>query len=92
LAGWHNDLNLLTIHGSSRYPGLHAWLRDGTRVAVKIPKGGLLVQAGQQMEHLTAGAVQVSEAQPGLDQEPSPPTASSRAASRIPSVNPFANL
>jgi len=57
LAGWHNDLNLLTIHGSSRYPGLYAWLRDGSRVAVKIPKGALLVQAGQQIEYLTAGAV-----------------------------------
>jgi len=58
LAGWHNDLNLLTIHGRSRYPGLHAWLRDGSRVPVSIPEGCLLVQAGQQMEHLTAGAVQ----------------------------------
>jgi len=58
LAGWHNDLNLLTIHGKSRYPGLHAWLRDGTKISVKVPDGCLLVQAGLQMEHLTAGAVQ----------------------------------
>ncbi|KAL1523880.1 hypothetical protein AB1Y20_018799 [Prymnesium parvum] len=58
LAGWHNDLNLLTIHGKSRYPGLHAWLRDGTKIAVKVPDGCLLVQAGLQMEHLTGGAVQ----------------------------------
>ena len=54
----HNDLNLLTIHGKSRYPGLFAWLRDGTKMQVRIPAGCLLVQAGQQMEHLTGGAVQ----------------------------------
>mmetsp|Transcript_18881 Transcript_18881/g.31594 ORF Transcript_18881/g.31594 Transcript_18881/m.31594 type:complete len:363 (-) Transcript_18881:194-1282(-) len=58
LAGFHNDLNLLTIHGKSRYPGLYAWLRDGTKMPVRIPHGCLLVQAGLQMEHLTAGAVQ----------------------------------
>ncbi len=57
LAGWHDDLNLLTIHYKSRYPGLHAWLRDGTKFAVKIPTGCLLVQAGQQLEYLTAGHV-----------------------------------
>jgi hypothetical protein len=38
------DLNLLTIHGKSRFPGLYIWLRDGTRTAVKIPDGCLLVQ------------------------------------------------
>ena len=58
LAGWHNDLNLLTIHGKSRYPGLNAWLRDGTKISVKVPDGCLLVQAGLQLEHLTAGEVQ----------------------------------
>lgn len=58
LAGWHNDLNLLTIHGKSRYPGLFVWLRDGSKMAVKVPRGCLLVQAGLQMEHLTGGAVQ----------------------------------
>jgi len=57
LAGWHNDLNLLTIHGKSRYPGLFVWLKDGTKMAVKIPDGCLLVQAGLQLEHLTGGAV-----------------------------------
>ena len=57
LAGWHNDLNLLTIHGKSRFPGLFVWLKDGTKMAVKIPKGCLLVQAGLQLEHLTGGAV-----------------------------------
>ena len=58
LAGYHNDLNLFTIHGKSRYPGLHVWLRDGTKMQVKIPDGCLLVQAGMQIERLTGGAVQ----------------------------------
>ena len=57
LAGWHNDLNLLTIHGKSRFPGLYVWLKDGSKMQVKIPRGCLLVQAGQQLEHLTGGAV-----------------------------------
>jgi hypothetical protein len=30
LAGYHYDLNFLTIHGKSRFPGLNIWLRDGT--------------------------------------------------------------
>jgi isopenicillin N synthase-like dioxygenase len=30
-AGWHTDLNFLTIHGKSNYPGLYVWLRDGTK-------------------------------------------------------------
>lgn len=58
LAGYHNDLNLLTIHGKSRYPGLYAWLKDGTKIEVKVPDGCLLVQAAMQMEHLTGGVVQ----------------------------------
>lgn len=37
IAGFHSDLNFLTIHGKSRYPGLYVWLRDGTRVPVRIP-------------------------------------------------------
>ncbi|GLD93955.1 hypothetical protein PINS_up002560 [Pythium insidiosum] len=57
LAGYHYDLNLLTIHGKSRFPGLYVWLRDGTRTPVKIPDGCLLVQAGKQMEYLTGGYV-----------------------------------
>ena len=27
-AGFHYDLNFLTCHGKSRYPGLYVWLRD----------------------------------------------------------------
>ncbi|GAW18368.1 hypothetical protein ANO14919_078430 [Xylariales sp. No.14919] len=59
LAGFHTDLNFLTIHGRSRYPGLHVWARNtGRRIAVKIPAGNhLLVQAGKQLEHVTGGLV-----------------------------------
>ena len=56
-ATFHKDLNFLTIHGKSRYPGLYIWLRDGTKMPVKIPDGCLLVQAGMQIEHLTGGYV-----------------------------------
>lgn len=44
LAGYHYDLNFLTIHGKSRYPGLYIWTRKGKRVAVAVPEGCLLVQ------------------------------------------------
>lgn len=59
LAGFHTDLNFLTIHGRSRYPGLHIWARNtGKRIPVKIPQGNyLLVQAGKQLEYLTGGLV-----------------------------------
>ncbi|KAI0490206.1 hypothetical protein F4859DRAFT_767 [Xylaria cf. heliscus] len=59
LAGFHTDLNFLTIHGRSRYPGLHIWARNtGRKIAVKIPPGNhLLVQAGKQLEHMTGGLV-----------------------------------
>ncbi|KAF8445619.1 Clavaminate synthase-like protein [Boletus edulis BED1] len=60
LAGFHTDLNCLTIHGRSRYPGLHIWARNtGKRIPVKFPPTGrfLLVQAGKQIEHLTGGLI-----------------------------------
>jgi isopenicillin N synthase-like dioxygenase len=59
LAGFHTDLNFLTIHGRSRYPGLHIWARNtGKRIPVKIPPGNyLLVQAGKQLEHLSSGLI-----------------------------------
>ncbi|KAF9056107.1 hypothetical protein BJ165DRAFT_1600227 [Panaeolus papilionaceus] len=59
LAGFHSDLNFLTIHGRSRYPGLNVWARNtGKRLAVKIPPGNnLLVQAGKQLEHITGGLI-----------------------------------
>lgn len=59
LAGFHTDLNFLTIHGKSRYPGLHIWARNtGKRIPVKLPEGSyLLVQAGKQLEHITGGLI-----------------------------------
>lgn len=45
-------VRIRTIHGRSRYPGLHVWGRNtGKRIAVKVPPGRyLLVQAGKQLE------------------------------------------
>lgn len=57
LAGFHTDLNFLTIHGKSRYPGLSIWTRTGQRMSVVVPEGCLLVQAGKQIEYLTGGHV-----------------------------------
>jgi isopenicillin N synthase-like dioxygenase len=56
-AGFHYDLNFLTIHGKSRYPGLFVWLRNMKKVAVKIPPGCLFLQAGAMFEHITGGYV-----------------------------------
>jgi isopenicillin N synthase-like dioxygenase len=56
-AGFHYDLNFLTIHGKSRFPGLYIWLRDGTRVLVRVPDGCLLLQAGKQLEWLTGANI-----------------------------------
>ncbi|BGO90406.1 hypothetical protein NBRC10512_004109 [Rhodotorula toruloides] len=57
-AGFHTDLNFLTIHGRSRFPGLHIWARNtGKRISVKLPPGHLLVQAGKQLEHFTGGLI-----------------------------------
>ncbi|CAM9110688.1 unnamed protein product, partial [Ectocarpus fasciculatus] len=58
LAGLHYDLNFLTIHGKSRFPGLFVWTRSGKKMAVKVPDGCLLVQAGKQFEILMGGHVQ----------------------------------
>ena len=57
LAGFHYDLNFLTIHGRSRFPGLIIWDAEGNKRVVKIPEGCLLVQAGKQMEVLTGGNI-----------------------------------
>jgi len=57
LAGFHADLNFLTVHGKCRYPGLTVWRRDGAAVKPNVPDGFLLVQAGKQLEYLTAGRV-----------------------------------
>jgi hypothetical protein len=35
LAGFHYDLNFLTIHGKSRFPALNIFLRDGCNASQK---------------------------------------------------------
>jgi len=57
LASYHYDLNFLTIHGRSRFPGLFIWTRDGKKIPVKVPLGCLLLQAGKQAEWLTGGHI-----------------------------------
>mmetsp|Transcript_22801 Transcript_22801/g.70519 ORF Transcript_22801/g.70519 Transcript_22801/m.70519 type:complete len:363 (+) Transcript_22801:269-1357(+) len=57
LAGFHYDLNFLSVHGKSRFPGLTVWTRDGRKTAPVIPPGHLLLQAGKQFEYLTGGHV-----------------------------------
>jgi len=57
MAGFHYDLNFMTIHGKSQFPGLFAWLRDGTKFPVKVPDGHLLLQAAKQFEWITGGYV-----------------------------------
>jgi len=56
-AGFHYDLNFMTIHGKSRFSGLYIWLRDGSKKLVRVPDGCLLLQAGKQCEWLTGGAI-----------------------------------
>ena len=56
-AGFHNDLNFITIHGKSRYPGLFLWTRDWKKITAKVPEGCLLMQAGQMFEWITGGYV-----------------------------------
>lgn len=57
LAGYHYDLNFITIHGKSRFPGLSAWLRSGKKISVSVPDGHLLMQAGKMFEHLSGGYI-----------------------------------
>jgi len=56
-AGYHYDLNFLTIHGKSRFSGLYVWTRDQRKMLVKVPDGCLLLQAGKQFEWCTGGHV-----------------------------------
>lgn len=55
LAGFHYDLNYITIHGKSKFPGLFIWLRNGEKRAVKVPDGCLLIQASKMLEYITGG-------------------------------------
>ncbi|TXG56320.1 hypothetical protein EZV62_017633 [Acer yangbiense] len=48
-AGYHYDLNFLTIHGRSSFPGLNIWLNNGQKVEVEVPSGYLLLQTGKQV-------------------------------------------
>jgi len=57
MAGYHYDLNFITCHGKSRYPGLYIWLKNGKRIPVVIPDGCLLMQAGKQLEWMTGGYI-----------------------------------
>nr|CAG8610824.1 15143_t:CDS:2 [Entrophospora candida] len=58
LAGFHYDLDFITIHGKSRFPGLNIWPRNGSKkISVHVPDGHFLVQAGKQLEWLTGGEV-----------------------------------
>uniref|UniRef100_A0A7S3CMU6 Clavaminate synthase-like protein n=1 Tax=Strombidium rassoulzadegani TaxID=1082188 RepID=A0A7S3CMU6_9SPIT len=56
-ASFHYDLNFITIHGKSRYPGLFLWTREWKKQPVKIPDGCLLLQAGIMFEQITGGYV-----------------------------------
>lgn len=56
-ASYHYDLNFMTIHGRSRFPGLFVWTREGKKIRVKVPPGCLLIQAGKQFEYCTGGHV-----------------------------------
>lgn len=56
-AGFHYDLNFITVHGKSKYPGLFLWTRAMKKQPVKIPDGCLLLQAGIMFEQLTGGYV-----------------------------------
>ena len=47
----------MTIHGKSRYPGLHLWTREWEKVTLNFPPGCLFVQAGASFEHITGGYV-----------------------------------
>jgi isopenicillin N synthase-like dioxygenase len=57
LANFHYDLSFIACHGKARYPGLFVWLRDGTKVQVRVPTGCLVMQAGKQAEWVTGGYV-----------------------------------
>lgn len=55
LAGFHYDLNFITIHGKSNFPGLFVWLRNGEKVPVRVPDGCLLLQSSKMLEWVTGG-------------------------------------
>ncbi|KAF6250741.1 Clavaminate synthase-like protein [Scenedesmus sp. NREL 46B-D3] len=82
LAGYHYDLNFITIHGRSRFPGLSVWLADGRRLPVSIPPGCLLCQAGKQLEWLTGGRVRAGMHEVLVTDATAAATAAAKAAGR----------
>lgn len=82
LAGFHNDLNLLTGHAQANLPGLFAWTRQKQRFAVEVPKGCLLMQAGAQLEYLTGGRVLAGFHEVAVTEEMQPTIEAARQAGR----------
>eukprot|EP01130_Rhizamoeba_saxonica_P018693 TRINITY_DN943_c0_g1_i2.p1 TRINITY_DN943_c0_g1~~TRINITY_DN943_c0_g1_i2.p1 ORF type:complete len:246 (-),score=56.93 TRINITY_DN943_c0_g1_i2:27-764(-) len=82
LAGFHQDLNFMTLHGKSRYSGLDIWLRDGSKTRVSIPDGSILIQAGMQMEILTAGHIKAGYHQVVINSRTVEQIAESKEANR----------
>jgi isopenicillin N synthase-like dioxygenase len=56
-SGIHYDFSLMSIHGKCRYPGLFIWLPNGEKIKISIPRGYLLLQAGNELEYLTGGYI-----------------------------------
>lgn len=57
LAGVHDDTNVITMHGRSRFRALIAWTKAGEPFLVRAPEGHLVCQAARELEYLTAGHV-----------------------------------
>lgn len=57
LAGVHDDTNVITMHGRSRFRALIAWTKQGQPFLVEVPEGYLICQAARELEYLTAGHV-----------------------------------
>ncbi|CAD8121029.1 unnamed protein product [Paramecium sonneborni] len=54
-SGYHYDLNFITVHTKSRFPGLFVWLPNGKRVELRIPEKTILFQPGKLFEFMTGG-------------------------------------
>ncbi|CAD8207667.1 unnamed protein product [Paramecium pentaurelia] len=54
-SGYHYDLNFITVHTKSRFPGLFVWLPNGKRVELRIPEQTVLLQPGKLFELMTGG-------------------------------------
>jgi hypothetical protein len=53
------DLNFLTIHGKSRFPGLFVWSREGKKLNVKVPHGCLLLQVSTDFKPVHTVALRI---------------------------------